>query len=105
MNEVWKPMHGYETKYLVSNLGNVYSIPKQKVLNKHTDRQGYIYVKLYDKKEIQRNVHRIVATTYLPNPQLKTQVHHIDRDRSNNCVENLMWVDDKEHKMLHGENL
>mgnify|MGYP002857054800 CR=1 FL=1 len=38
MNEVWKPMHGYETKYLVSKLGNVYSIPKQKVLNKHTDR-------------------------------------------------------------------
>lgn len=46
-------------------------------------------------------VHRVVATAFIPNPENKPQVHHIDGDRTNNAAENLMWVDRAEHGRLH----
>lgn len=62
------------------------------------------YVSLPAKKNgVQRNpyMHILVAQAFIHNPENKTEVHHIDGDRSNNTVENLMWVTPEEHVLLH----
>lgn len=46
-------------------------------------------------------MHILVAQAFIPNPENKTEVHHIDGDRSNNSVDNLMWVTPEEHAALH----
>jgi Mg2+/Co2+ transporter CorC len=57
---------------------------------KATDRgNGYLTVHIEDKN---RYLHRIVAQAFIPNPENKPQVNHIDGNRSNDCVENLEWV-------------
>lgn len=53
------------------------------------ERNGYLRVKFRGKSY---SVHRLIAEAFLPNPESKPQVNHIDSDRSNNRIENLEWV-------------
>ena len=57
--------------------------------------EGYMKVRI-DKKRYY--VHRLVAETFLPNPEGKPQVDHRDRNRSNNCVDNLRWATRSENR-------
>lgn len=83
--EIWKNTEF--DGYMVSNLGRVKH--NDKIL-KATDRgNGYLTVFIYGKN---RYLHRIVAQAFIPNPENKPQVNHIDGNRSNDCVENLEWV-------------
>ena len=61
---------------------------------KHNDR-GYCYVRLGGKNYL---IHRLVAQKYIPNPDNKPQVNHIDGNKDNNHVENLEWVTAQENK-------
>lgn len=55
--------------------------------------RGYYYIDLYDSKtKCRKYMHRLVAETYIPNPNNLPQVNHIDKDKSNNHVDNLEWV-------------
>lgn len=104
MSEIWKDIIGFEERYMISNKGNVYD-KKRKVnskLNKKFD--GYILCTLRNgDKYYTKQVHRLVAIAFIPNPQNKSQVHHIDENPSNNNVHNLMWVTPKEHGSLRSE--
>ena len=101
-------MPGYEGAYIVSNKGNVISVPREQIRHGHTkpyplsgktlipqdNGHGYQVVTLRDghRHTLQTTVHRLVALAFIPNPDNLPEVNHIDGDKSNNVVENLEWV-------------
>lgn len=93
-------------KYLISSLGRVYSFYHKKVLKPMVvgGSKMYLGVKLTcDKVLHHERLNRLVAKAFLPNPDSKPQVHHIDGNSLNNCADNLMWVTLEEHKQIHRE--
>ena len=104
LNEIWKPIKGYEGLYEVSNLGRVKSlvrngtILKERILNQFIVK-NYLKTNLRNKGQKQYYVHRLVAEAFLPIPnELKQyigtrylQVNHKDENPLNNIVSNLEW--------------
>lgn len=91
----WKDISGYEDIYQVSKNGQVKSFHKNsiRILAQKTDKYGYLIVGLYYKKQRKHiGVHRLVALAFIPNPQNKPEVNHLDGDKTNNNDWNLEWA-------------
>jgi len=101
MTDIWKPVPGYEGLYEISNNLEVRSLVKNRVLRQYTlVRHGlpYRFVCLSkDRKKRTVYIHRAAALAFIPNPQNKEQVDHIDGNSLNNSVSNLRWVTCKEN--------
>lgn len=98
MTESWKPISGFEQFYAVSNTGRVQNINTGRDLKPFVNDNGYGSVKLFNgKSKREAKVHRLVAEAFIPNPENKPQVNHIDRNKLNNNVSNLEWVTNKEN--------
>lgn len=102
--EIWKPVVGFEGLYEVSSKGVVKSIPrmiirnkgsyfsKGKILSPYKDENGYLYVSLCKNgKPKSFFVHRLVALAFIPNPESKPHIDHINTITFDNRVENLRW--------------
>lgn len=104
--EVWKDIEGYEGRYQVSNLGNIKTLDrivqesngrrvhrKEKLLVKHIMYKGYERVKLYKTKDEKNTifVHKLVASSFVLNPNNYTEINHIDGNKINNADSNLEW--------------
>lgn len=76
----------------VSNLGKVYSTRASKMLKQGKMKNGYLRLVIrIDGKGTTKLVHRLVAETFLPNPNQHETVNHIDGDKENNSLQNLEW--------------
>ena len=97
-DEIWCPVKNYENLYEVSNQGRVKSIGygKERILKPGINTQGYLQVVLCKNGEKNNCViHRLVAQTFIPNPDNLPEVNHKDEDKTNNSVLNLEWCDRK----------
>lgn len=113
MQEIWKPIDGYEGLYEVSNHGNVRSLDryvmdkgnpslrKGRLISACDNGHGYKYVTLYkDGKQKHKHVHRLVAEAFVDNPNNLNEVNHLDFDKSNNVSTNLEWCS-RQYNMHH----
>lgn len=98
--EVWKPVIGYENLYECSNLGRIKSLWNGREIDGCYDSDGYRKLTLTDENRNQRTFRRarIIAINWIPNPENKPEVDHIDCDRTNDAVSNLRWVTSEENK-------
>jgi hypothetical protein len=101
--ENWRPVKDYEDLYQVSDLGRIKSLPKSLRIKSNSRRLtreriisgsnigiGYLGVSLGRGK--MKSIHRIVAEAFLPNPEEKTEVNHINGIKADNRVVNLEWA-------------
>lgn len=93
-NEQWKDIKGYNGLYQISDYGRVKSFVKNKpIILKQTNVTNYLFVNLYDKSKHKKPVaiHRLVAETFISNPNNLPLVMHVDDNKHNNRYTNLMW--------------
>lgn len=103
--EEWRDIKGFEGLYQVSNLGNVRRMEcditynngtvhhyKEGIRKPNKDKDGYLYLNLWkDGKCKVGRIHKLVAETFIPNPNNYPVINHKDENKSNNRVENLEW--------------
>jgi len=97
----WKRIKNYPN-YEVSNCGMVMN-SRGWILKSAFDGSGYHFVTLYKNgKKKHYSIHRLVADAFIPNPENKPQVDHIDRCKTYNHVSNLRWVTNSENQQNTG---
>ncbi len=104
INEEWRSITGF-ANYQVSNIGRVRNVKTEKILKPGLQARGYYQATLY--KEGKRTwdyVHRLVAREFVDNPEGRLIVDHIDNNKSNNCVNNLRWVNASQNNMNSRKN-
>lgn len=112
---MYKTIKGYEGIYEINELGKVRSADrivnskdertmhyKGKELKQSIDQGGYAIITLY-KNGVAKTfrVHRLVAETFLPNPDNLPQIHHLNHDRKDNRIQNLAWATITEQRDEH----
>lgn len=112
-DEIWKDIDGFDGQYRISNYGRVLSMnyhrsgqqrilrlhtPKRKTSTKSKDMYPYVILSKNAHTYV-RKIHRCVANAFIPNPENKPYVNHIDGNINNNHISNLEWVTPSENNI------
>ena len=100
--EIWKIFKQGKTNYRkmyweISNQGRIRN-SKGKILGQWADKKGYVLNRYHG------YLHRLVAQNFIPNPDNKPEVNHINANKSDNRVENLEWVSHQDNMKHAQEN-
>lgn len=112
MTEIWRDIQGYEGRYQISSLGRVKSLSRnvnnhtghiklnECILKQRTDYKGYMRIDIRDNTGVRHyfGIHRLVAQAFIPNPNNKPQVNHINGNKADNRLENLEWCTNSENQ-------
>lgn len=98
--EAWQDIPGYEGLYQASTYGRIKSLPRKgtigRILKAGKDDNGYLYVVLgKDGKNICKRVHRLIALTFIPNPEGLPVINHKTENATDNRVECLEYCTQK----------
>lgn len=118
MTEYWVDIKHYEGLYKISNLGRIKSLAKEWVCGKNSKRikqetfisicttTEYYNIRLHKKglKSKYYTIHRLLAEHFIPNPQNKAEVNHINGDKHDNRLENLEWATSAENRQHAFDN-
>lgn len=103
MEEIWRDIKEYEGLYQISNWGNVKRLShkrydrnqilkERKIKVIYPKNKWYPYLSLCKEgKYINKYLHRILAETFIPNPNNEPCINHIDGNKQNNSLDNLEW--------------
>jgi hypothetical protein len=102
---VKKPVYGHESNYEIDNEGNIWSLRREKTINKRkyvwsskklkpiVDRNGYLYVNLCNGKSAKKMaIHRLVLLSFVGEPKKGMICCHLDGNKLNNNINNLRWA-------------
>lgn len=108
--EIWRPVVGYEGYYKISNFGRVKSVERfvnqgeyvrhvnERIKKSHIGAYGYTSITLCkDGKSRSIPIHRMLAAAFIPNPEEKTEIDHINTDKTDYSLKNIRWVTPKEN--------
>lgn len=95
----WKKIDGFEN-YSISDDGQVRNDTSMKVLKPSLNNKGYPMVNLWkNNKGYWKLIHRLIALAFIPNPEGKPQINHIDGNPQNNIIDNLEWCTGGENQL------
>lgn len=105
-NKVFEDVKDYEGFYKISKNGEIWSCFYNKIMSPQLSEDGYYKIVL-SKKGLQKkcSIHRLLALQYIPNLENKQEVDHIDRNRINNSLSNLRWLNRYENMSNRKDNL
>lgn len=100
---MWKKIKR-NNNYSINENGEVRNDKTGHIKQPFTNKQnGYLIVDLYEKDKTEKvSIHRLLAETFIPNPENKLTVDHIDGNRKNNSIENLRWATYSENNSRFG---
>lgn len=98
MEEVWTDIEGYENLYAISSKGRCWSYKTNKFLKEDINNDGYLRFSLFkDGKHKRYLAHRLVAKSFVDNPNQYPEINHINENVKDNYVENLEWCTHKQN--------
>lgn len=116
--EIWKDIPGFEGYYQASNMGRVksldryvnykncgFALRKGKILSPKISNKGYLETTLMKEgKSYYKRIHRLIAETFLPNPNNYSCINHINENKTDNKIENLEWCTSKQNIEMYHES-
>ena len=98
MEEIWKIINNTNNMFSISNLGKIRNNKTGKILKTQKNKKGYHIVRVtVNQRKTTFRIHRLVAESFIPNPNNLPEVHHKDNNTYNSEVSNLQWCTRKEN--------